>query len=33
MQAHGDSDHAFGWSWLKEAQLFRQHRCAPVAAE
>jgi hypothetical protein len=33
VQAHGDSDHAFGWSWLKEAQLFRQHRCAPVAAE
>ena len=32
-EAHGDSDHAFGWSWLKEAKLFRQHQCNPVAAE
>jgi hypothetical protein len=22
-QVHGDSDHAFGWSWLKDAQLFK----------
>ena len=32
-EAHGDSDHAFGWSWLKEAQLHRQHQCRPLAAE
>ena len=32
-EANGDSDHAFGWSWLKEAQLFRQHQCNRVAAE
>ena len=30
---HGDSDHAFGWSWLKEAKLFRQYQCNPLAAE
>lgn len=33
MQVHGDSDHAFGWSWLKEARLYRQHQCNPMAAE
>ena len=32
-EEHGDSDHAFGWSWLKEAKLFRQHQCNPLAAE
>jgi hypothetical protein len=32
-QANGDSDHAFGWSWLKEAKLFRQYQCNPLAAE
>lgn len=25
---HGDSDHAFGWAWLKEAQLFKSKACA-----
>lgn len=33
LEAHGDSDEAFGWSYLKEAQLFRQHQCARIAAE
>jgi hypothetical protein len=33
LKAHGDSDHAFGWSWLKDAKLFRQHQCNPLAAE
>ncbi|OYX25890.1 MAG: hypothetical protein B7Z10_04905 [Rhodobacterales bacterium 32-66-7] len=33
LQAHGDSDAAFGWSYLKEAQLWKTHACAPVAAE
>lgn len=29
----GDSDAAFGWSWLKEATLHETKSCAPVAAE
>lgn len=33
LKTHGDSDHAFGWSYLKEARLWEDHRCAPVAAE
>lgn len=33
LQAHGDSDHAFGWSWLQEAKLHRERACSPVAAE
>ena len=30
---NGDSDHAFGWSYLKEAQAWKSHGCTPVAAE
>jgi hypothetical protein len=33
LQAHGDSDHAFGWAHLPEARLWREARCAAVAAE
>lgn len=33
LKTHGDSDHAFGWSYLKEARLWQTHICAPVAAE
>jgi hypothetical protein len=33
LQAHGDSDHAFGWAHLPEARLWREARCADVAAE
>ncbi|ABV93061.1 conserved hypothetical protein [Dinoroseobacter shibae DFL 12 = DSM 16493] len=33
LETHGDSDHAFGWSYLKEARLWKDHSCAPVAAE
>ena len=33
VQANGDSDHAFGWSYLKEATLWKDHGCAKVAAE
>jgi len=33
LQAHGDSDRAFGWAWLPEARLWRDARCAAVAAE
>ena len=33
LQANGDSDRAFGWSYLKDAQLWKSHGCAQVAAE
>ena len=33
LQAHGDSDHAFGWKHLKGAQLWKQRTCGPLAAE
>lgn len=32
LQRHGNSDEAFGWSWLKEARLYRERACR-VAAE
>ncbi|MCP5075413.1 MAG: DUF3291 domain-containing protein [Rhodobacteraceae bacterium] len=32
MRAHGDSDRAFGWKYLKEATLWKQKQCG-VAAE
>lgn len=31
LRAHGDSDHAFGWSYLEQATQWRQNQC--VAAE
>jgi Domain of unknown function (DUF3291) len=33
LRANGDSDQAFGWSYLREAQLWKSHGCAKVAAE
>jgi Domain of unknown function (DUF3291) len=33
LKRHGDSDHAFGWSWLREAQLWKVRGCTPAAAE
>ena len=33
LQANGDSDHAFGWSYLKDARLWKDHGCARMAAE
>jgi len=33
LQDHGDSDHAFGWSHLKDARLWREARCGQMAAE
>ena len=27
-RTHGDSDHAFGWSYLEDATVWKQHRCA-----
>lgn len=33
LKENGDSDHAFGWSYLKEARMWKTHGCAQVAAE
>ncbi len=33
LEAHGDSDHAFGWSHLRDARLRRVEACAEVAAQ
>jgi hypothetical protein len=27
-RTHGDSDHAFGWSYVEDATGWKQHRCA-----
>ncbi|MGB7267899.1 MAG: DUF3291 domain-containing protein [Albidovulum sp.] len=32
-QENGDTDHAFGWSYLTQAQAWKTHGCAQVAAE
>ena len=32
-RAHGDSDHAFGWSYLTEAAALKTHGCTQVAAK
>ncbi|WP_208351252.1 DUF3291 domain-containing protein [Pseudaestuariivita rosea] len=31
LKNNGDSDHAFGWSYLKEAQLWKVKNCAAAA--
>ena len=33
MNDNGNSDHAFGWSYLKEAQLWKSNGCNAMAAE
>ena len=33
LRRHGDTEHAFGWKWLKDAQLWRTRQCAQMAAE
>lgn len=33
LEAHGDSDHAFGWAHLKKARFWREARCAAPAAQ
>lgn len=33
MMDHGNSDHAFGWSYIKEAQLWKSKGCNAMAAE
>ncbi|HCQ66138.1 MAG TPA: DUF3291 domain-containing protein [Rhodobacteraceae bacterium] len=33
LEANGDSDYAFGWSYLEEARLWKTHQCGHVAAE
>lgn len=30
-RANGDSDEAFGWEWLKEAQMYKTHRASRSA--
>lgn len=32
LKAHGDSDHAFGWSGIADAKLWRTRACSGVAA-
>ena len=31
-QQDGDTDEAFGWEWLREAELHKTHACAPRVA-
>lgn len=33
LRAHGDSDHAFGWAFVQQAQLWKTRNCSGVAAE
>jgi hypothetical protein len=33
LKQHGDSDHAFGWSYLAQAKLWRSRACVVEAAE
>ena len=33
LKTNGDSDHAFGWSYLKDAKLWRSRGCVVEAAE
>ena len=33
LRAHGDSDQAFGWTYLEEAKQWRRRACNSVAAE
>lgn len=31
-QQHGDSDAAFGWEWLRDADMYKTHACQPRVA-
>ena len=31
-QQEGDTDEAFGWEWLQEAEMHRTHACTPRIA-
>ena len=31
-RAHGDTEEAFGWAWLKDATLWKERRCSGAAA-
>ncbi|MEM1130498.1 MAG: DUF3291 domain-containing protein [Pseudomonadota bacterium] len=33
LNTHGNTDHAFGWSHLEDAKLWRTNNCSPLAAE
>jgi hypothetical protein len=32
LKAHGDSEHAFGWAYAKNARMWQTHGCAPAAS-
>lgn len=33
LKKHGDTEHAFGWSWLDDARHWKSHQCGRMAAE
>jgi len=33
LEERGDSDHAFGWDYLKDARIYKTRACSAVAAE
>jgi hypothetical protein len=33
LKQNGASEHAFGWDYIKEARLWKERSCAPMAAE
>lgn len=33
LRAHGDTQHAFGWGHVKDAELWKSHACAQTLAE
>ena len=33
LKTNGDTDHAFGWAWLKDARQWRAHSCKLEAVE
>ena len=33
LKSNGDTDHAFGWKYLQDAQAWKSHQCGKIAAE
>ena len=33
LKSNGDTDHAFGWKYLQDAQVWKSHQCGKIAAE
>jgi len=31
-RANGDTEEAFGWEWLREAEMYKRHACGDAAA-